>query len=88
MDYLTLEIIESILAIPFSENKLQSLQKISIKLDTLKILVRLSKDSGSVNDKRYFLLQLKTSEVGKMLGGWIKSVKSSSQRGYNNQADG
>lgn len=88
LDNLALEIIESILAIPFSENKLKDLQKISIKLDTLKILVRLSLDCSSITTKKYFQLEIKLSEIGKMLGGWIKSVKSSSERGYNNQTDG
>ena len=81
LDNLTLEIIESILELPFSDNKLQILQKISIKFDTLKILVRLSKDYRAIADKKYFQLELILSEIGKMLGGWIKSTNE--KRVYN-----
>ena len=80
LDSLTLEIIESILAVPFTKNKLQNLQQISIKLDTLKILIRLSKDCDSISSKKYFHLQLKLSEIGKMLGGWIKSANNNEER--------
>jgi len=71
---------ESILEIPFSEDKQKNLQKISIKLDTLRILVRLSKDSGSITTKKYFQTELALAEIGKMLGGWI--------RVYNQRANG
>src|SRR3989344_2692115 len=80
LDNLTLEIMESILEIPFSEDKQKNLQKISIKLDTLRILVRLSKDSGSITTKKYFQTELALAEIGKMLGGWI--------RVYNQRANG
>lgn len=73
LDNLTLEIIESILELPFSENKLKNLQKISVKLDTLKILIRLSKDCQAVTAKKYFRMEIMLSETGKMLGWWIKS---------------
>jgi len=80
LDNLTLEIIELIFGVHFTDNRLKQLQRISVKLDLLKILVRLSKDSVLINTKKYFQLELKLSEIGKMLGGWI--------RGYNKQAAG
>lgn len=70
---------ESILELPFSENKLKLLQRISTRLDILKILVRLSKDCKSITNKKYFQAELTLSEIGKMLGGWIKSANHNSE---------
>lgn len=75
LDSLTLEIIELLFSIPTSSSKTTILQQISIKLDLLKILLRLSKDNQSITDKRYLELQAILQEIGKMLGGWIRSTK-------------
>lgn len=60
---------------PFTANKQTALQQISTKLDLLKILLRLSKDSQALTDKKYLELQAILQEIGRMLGGWIKSTK-------------
>ena len=75
LDNLTLEIFELLFSIPSSQNKTDILQKISIKLDLLKILLRLSKDILAVRDKKYLELQEMLQEIGRMLGGWIRSTK-------------
>ena len=75
LDNLTLEIFELLLSIPTSNNKISTLQQISIKLDLLKILLRLAKDSLALKDKHYLELQGYLQEIGKMLGGWIRSTK-------------
>lgn len=48
---------------------------ISVQLDTLKILIRLMKDTKVVDLKRYAELELHLFEIGKMLGGWMKYAK-------------
>lgn len=75
LDNLTLEIFELLFSIPSSQNKTDILQQISIKLDLLKILLRLARDSLAIRDKKYLELQLILQEIGKMLGGWIRSTK-------------
>jgi len=80
LDNFTLDIIESILELPFYEDKLKFLQLISIKIDALKILVRLSKDCKAINNKKYFQIELVLSEIGKMLGGWIKFTNHNSEK--------
>lgn len=47
----------------------------SIKLDLLKVLLRLSKDTQAINDREYLELQEILAEIGRMLGGWIRSAK-------------
>jgi ATP phosphoribosyltransferase len=44
------------------------------QLDLLKFLVRLACDSKALNQKKYRVLQSFLQEVGKMLGGWIRSL--------------
>lgn len=75
LDNLTLEIFELLFSIPTANNKAATLQQISTKLDLLKILLRLSKDSLALRDKKYLELQAILQEIGKMLGGWIRSTK-------------
>ena len=54
--------------------KIKFLTEASIKLDLLKLLVRLAKDCGCLHNKSYLELQSKLHSIGKMLGGWIKSI--------------
>lgn len=56
------------------ENKQAVLYDVSLKLDTLKIFVRLMKEVHAIDLKKYTFLQGYINEIGKMLGGWIKSV--------------
>jgi len=77
LDDLTLEILELLFSIPVSENKSVVLKRISVKLDLLKILLRLAKDSQCLKEKNYIPLQASLQEIGRMLGGWIRSQKNS-----------
>ncbi|MBF8262705.1 MAG: hypothetical protein HW387_370 [Parachlamydiales bacterium] len=56
------------------EDRVQSLFIISNKLDLLKVLVRLAKDTRIIGDPQYIEIQKNIQEIGKMIGGWIKSV--------------
>ena len=58
----------------FREEKLLLLKKASVKFDTLKILIRLTKDINTLDNKKYIVLQRQIQEIGKMLGGWQKSL--------------
>ncbi len=55
-------------------NKLTSLERASIKLNTLRLLVRLMKESRTFDTKKYVTLQEIIDEIGRMLGGWIRST--------------
>jgi hypothetical protein len=56
------------------EEKLLCLYAISNKLDLLKVFIRLAKDTHVINNKQYLDIQSIIQEIGKMVGGWIKSV--------------
>ena len=77
LDYLTLEITEMTITARYisREQKIALLKKISIKLDLLKILLRLSAETKCLDNNKYQQLASQIIEIGKMLGGWIKAVK-------------
>ena len=70
-----LEILKGIIQANHERNKLVFLQQISVNLDKLRILIRLSKDLKFINIKQYQFAADKINEIGKMLGGWIKSYQ-------------
>ncbi|OGH06977.1 MAG: hypothetical protein A2W22_00675 [Candidatus Levybacteria bacterium RBG_16_35_11] len=72
--------IELLVSIPLSQSKLETLKALSVKLDLLKILLRLSRDNQCLREKDYILLQAKLQEIGRMLGGWIRSQNVSNKR--------
>ena len=72
-----LDILEYVLLAAASreiEEKMQSVKMASAKLDTLKILIRLCKDCRCISEKQYQQFSSQLHTVGKMIGGWIKSI--------------
>ncbi|MEX2006904.1 MAG: diversity-generating retroelement protein Avd [Candidatus Saccharimonadales bacterium] len=57
------------------EVKLRYLQTVSTKIDLLRLLTRLSKDCQCISNKQYLELESQLHEIGRMLGGWLKSIK-------------
>jgi hypothetical protein len=70
-----LDMIECFLAAAYSKhaNKQLLLEKGSSKLNLFRLLIRLMKDTKSLDIKKYLALQVLIDEIGRMLGGWIKS---------------
>ena len=56
-------------------HKLPILESVSNKLDILKVFIRMASDLDVLSDKRYIVCQNHIQEIGKMLGGWIKSTR-------------
>jgi len=56
-------------------DKLSTLENTSVKLNFLRICVRLMKDIKAIDEKKYILIEASLDEIGRMLGGWIKSTK-------------
>lgn len=56
------------------EQKLSSLQQASTKLEALKVFIRLLFELKVIDQKKYIQLQSMIQEIGKMFGGWIRSV--------------
>ncbi|MCX6760368.1 MAG: four helix bundle protein [Candidatus Nealsonbacteria bacterium] len=77
IDSLFLETTELIIKGGYSDKieKIISLKRASFKLDLLKFFLQVAWEIKSLDNKRYILLSEKIGDAGKMLGGWIKSLK-------------
>jgi hypothetical protein len=72
----TLAILESLIETGHLQGveRMQALYAISNKLDLLKVLVRLAEETRAIERPQYLEIQSVIQEIGKMIGGWIKSV--------------
>ena len=73
-----LDLIECLLSAGQAEkgNKALMLERASVKLNMLRFFIRLMKETKSLDTKKYTALQEMVDEVGRMLGGWIRSITS------------
>lgn len=72
IDKIFIELIEVIATANFlpKEEKLPYIRVAIRKLDLLKVLLLVSWETKSLDNKKYIALSLPLDEVGKMLGGW------------------
>lgn len=56
------------------EQKASRLQEASVKFDALKFFLRLCCDLKILDQKKYIALQTHIQEIGRMLGGWQRSL--------------
>jgi len=78
IDSLTLEIIENILlASSLSKSaKLPILERANLNLNALRVFIRLAKEVMILDNQKYLVLQENIDEIGRQLGGWIKSTRN------------
>lgn len=76
-DSMMLEVLENIMAASqmAKREKLPILERASVKLNFLRVFIRLMHETKGIDMKKYLLLQEPIDEIGRMLGGWIKSVR-------------
>ena len=58
------------------DHKKTTLQELDAELDLLRCQVRLAKDLGYLDFKKYETWAKHNDEIGRMVGGWIKSMAS------------
>lgn len=76
-EVLLLDILEGVLWASRAEKRERqtALEHTSSKLNLVRILIRLSKDIGALDNRKYLKCQGDLDEVGRMLGGWIRYIK-------------
>lgn len=52
--------------------KIDPLEKAGVKVDLLKLLIRLTCEIKAIDQKKYLNLEEQLQEIGKMIGGWLK----------------
>ncbi|OGI26335.1 MAG: hypothetical protein A3J76_00020 [Candidatus Moranbacteria bacterium RBG_13_45_13] len=50
------------------------IKKANVKFDALKVFLRLASDVKMIDDKKYLALQKQIQEIGRMIGGWQRSL--------------
>ena len=60
-------------------SKLSTLTQVDIELEKLRLLIRLAKDLHLLAVRQYGSIAERTDEIGRLLGGWIKSQTLSSR---------
>lgn len=58
----------------YRDEKLALIKKANTKFDTLKLFIRLLRDLNIIDSKKYLELQRQIQEIGKMIGGWQRSL--------------
>lgn len=78
LENFTLEFLEGVLVASQTAKpqKLAILERSSLKLNMVRIFLRLTKETKALDNNRYVTLQTEIDQIGKMLGGWIKSTKN------------
>lgn len=77
-EHLIIDVIEGFLEAGYISriNKLTVLERASVKLNTLRFLIRLMRETKALDLKKYTKLQELIDEIGRMLGGWIRSTSN------------
>jgi hypothetical protein len=57
------------------DRKGEAIQQASVKFDALKVFLRMQREFGLLDNKKYLTLQTPIQEIGRMLGGWQRSLK-------------
>lgn len=58
------------------QEKLPVLRRASMRLDIIRLFFKLAKDLKILENKKHQILESQVTEVGKMLGGWIKTTQT------------
>ncbi|KKP98200.1 MAG: hypothetical protein US25_C0037G0004 [Candidatus Moranbacteria bacterium GW2011_GWE1_36_7] len=69
----TLELLLAASSAPKNEKQI-FIKQANIKFDALKIFIRIANDIRMLDTKKYIAIQKQLQEIGRMLGGWQKSL--------------
>ncbi len=71
-----LDMVEAILEAGYAKSvqKAAVLERASVKLNVVRFFIRLLKETRCIDVKKYATLQEMIDEIGRMLGGWIRSA--------------
>lgn len=79
IENLSLDIIEDLVEARYSKEKLDILKRINLRLEKLRILLRLSHGFRYLSTQSYEFACRVLNEVGSMIGGWIRQQKPARQ---------
>ncbi len=75
INVLGLDMIEDLIEARFTSGKTQTLRNANLRLEKLRVLLRLCFETRLLSQKTYQHAMMRINEIGKMLGGWMKQQK-------------
>ena len=69
-----------------TRDRLTIQKQVDMKLKILKTIIRASYDVEALDQKRYLKLEASLYEIGRMLGGWIKTTTTPTTSPQENPA--
>lgn len=76
IERILLDILEMLIEAVYSKDRRGILIKINLKLDVLRFMMRIAKDMKYVNIKAYDFFCQSVLEIGRMVGGWMRTPGS------------
>ncbi|MEW6263936.1 MAG: diversity-generating retroelement protein Avd [Thermodesulfobacteriota bacterium] len=71
-----LDVLELLIQANYSKEKLEHLRQANLRIEVLRFLWRLSTDMTYLNRRRYEFVSARLNDIGSLIGGWMKKVKS------------
>ena len=59
------------------DRKTTLINQASVKFDALKFFLRIARELKILDNKKYLIMQTQIQEIGRMLGGWQRSLQGS-----------
>ena len=75
---LALDMLELLIEATYTRDRLPLLRKANVQLEKLRYLIRLCHDFKLLSAKQYAYISNEINEVGKLIGGWIRSQSKGS----------
>ena len=70
---LALDTLELLIEATYTRDRLALLRKANVQLEKLRYLIRICHDFKMLSAKQYAYISKEMNEVGKLVGGWIRS---------------
>ena len=70
---ISLDTLDVLIEATYTRKRLPLLQKANVQLEKLRFLIRLCHDFKLISAKQYAYISNEINEVGKLVGGWIRS---------------
>jgi len=72
INHIALDVVEDLVEARYARDKQKILQRANLRLEKLRVLLRLSNRLRFLDYKRYEYAMKQINEVGMMLGGWLR----------------
>lgn len=76
LENLSLDIAQDLVEARYSRQKRNILERINLKLEQLRVLLRLCFEMNYLSQKQYEFASRQVNEAGKMVGGWKKQQET------------